>query len=274
MRRLVIVLPDGFTTALDAIASCATPDFGANGSAACPAASRLGVGSASFVYVSGGLRIPATTDELALFHGVRTSGRSALHLYLKITRPAAFAFAIPGTVDDRPAPQGPLITFDLSAVAQLQGGAGVAVTRADFHVQRGLAAGAYPAAGWAFLARLEYVSGALDEATAIACCDGAPDGTAPTLRVTACDGTPKDGARLRVVPSESANVRVTLQRRRQGRWVTARRATMSAPAGASVLRIRRAGGRVLARGSYRARLRAVDAAGLASPNRTVTFTLR
>lgn len=275
VRRLAIVLPDGFATALGAIASCANPDFATNGSGACPAAARLGAGAASFVYVSGGLRIAASTDELVIFHGERAGGRSVLHLYAKITKPTTFAFSIPGTVDDRPAPLGPLVTFDLGAVAELQGGASVSVTRADVDVERGLAvAGACPAAGWAFLARLEYVSGALEEATANARCNGAPDMTAPTLRVSARDGTPALGARLRVVMSETAHVRVTLERRRRGRWVSVRRATMSAPAGASVLRIRRAGGRLLVRGSYRARLRAVDPLGLMSPKRTVAFELR
>lgn len=275
VRRLALALPDGFTTALGTIASCGNPDFANNGSGACPAAARLGAGAASFVYASGGLRIPASTDELVLFHGPRADGRSTLHLYLKITKPTTFTFAIPGTIDDRPAPQGPLVTFDLSAVAQVQGGASVSVTRADVDVERGLAAaGACPPSGWAFLARLEYVSGALEEARTNARCDGAPDMTAPTLRVSARDGTPAVGARLAVVLSETASVRVTIERRRRGRWASVRRATLSAPAGASVLRIRRAGGRLLARGSYRARVRAVDAAGLVSRKRTVSFQLR
>ena len=160
LRGLAVALPDGFTTTLSAVPSCLNPDFKANGSAACPATSRLGTGSASFLYLSGGLRIPASTEELALFHGARSGAQSVLYLYLKITRPATLSFVVPGTIDDRPAPLGPLVTFDLAQLGQLGGGASVAVTQAAFDVQRALAAGICPATGrWTFATRLEYANG-------------------------------------------------------------------------------------------------------------------
>lgn len=280
LRTLSVALPGGFTTTLDTIVSCSRPAFETSGSAACPAGSRLGAGSASFVYASGGLRIPASTDELVLFHGERTASatgpgkQSALYLYLRITKPIALSFVVPGTVVDRPAPAGPLVTFDLGAVAQPGGGASVSVTRAAFEIARGLAAGACAAGRWTFKARLQYVGGALEERTADALCSGAPDTTRPSLRASARNGTPALGARFPIRLSEAAGVRVTLERRAGRRWVAVRRVTLPATAGESVLRIRRANGRALSRGRYRARLRAVDAAGLASPTRSVTFRLR
>lgn len=274
VRKLSIALPDGFTTTLPAIASCSAPDFAAAGSAACPAASRLGAGSASFVYVAGAARIAASTEELVLFHGAREGGRSALHLFLRIAKPVAFSLSVPGTIEDRAAPAGPLVTFDLSRVAQPGGDASIAVTRAAFDVERGLVGGPCPAGSWTFAARLEYVGGAVDEPRADAACSSVPDTTRPSLRVSARDGRASSGARLALRLSEPASVRIVLERRSRGRWVAVRRATVQARAGRSVVRIRRVRGRAPAPGRYRARLRAIDAAGLASPARTVTFRLR
>jgi hypothetical protein len=274
LTRLAVALPEGFTTTLSQVPSCLTPDFKANGSAACPATSRLGAGSASFVYIAGGLRIPASTDELVLFHGARSGTQSVLYLYLKISRPASFSLVVPGTIDDRPSPAGPLVTFDLAQLGQIGGGGSVSVTRAAFDVQRALAAGLCPATGrWTFAARLEYAGGGVEQPTAVAAC--APDTTKPTLRASAKNGTPKLGARLPIRLSEPAKVRVTLERRKGSRWVRVKRQTFDAPSGSSTLRIKRAtGGGRLARGSYRARLKATDAAGLSSSTRTVTFRLR
>ena len=137
----------------------------------------------------------------------------------------------------------------------------------------GLAAGPCAVSGyWTFRARLDYASGGSDSAAANAACG--PDTIAPILRAAARDGTPTLGARLPIRLSEPARVKVTLRRRSAKRWTTVRSATFLAPEGATTLRIRRAHGRPLRRGRYRARLQATDAAGLRSPTRAVTFRLR
>ena len=275
VSRLAIALPDGFTTTLPTLASCIAPDFDSAGSSACPAGSRLGSGSASFVYVAGATRIAAATDEVVLFHGRREGTTSALHLYLRISKPIALSYTIPGTIEDRAAPAGPLVTFDLSRVAQPGAGGRVSVTRAAFDLDRGLVGGPCPTGFWAFAARLEYVGGAVDEARANAACSSAPDTEAPSLHVSARDGSAASGARFAIRLSEPARLRIVLERRsRTGRWVSVERTTVQARAGRSLVRIRRIGGRPPSRGRYRARLRAIDAAGLASPKRTVTFRLR
>ena len=274
VRKLQIALPDGFTTTLPAIASCIAPDFDASGSAACPADSRLGTGSASFVYAAGAVRIAASTEEVVLFHGARRGATSGLHLYARIAKPIAFSFSIPGTIEDRPAPAGPLVTFDLSRVAQPDASTRVAVTRAAFDLDRGLVGGPCPAGLWTFAARLEYVGGGADESRAQAPCSSAPDTTRPSLRVSARDGRAASGARFSIRLSERAAVHIALERRSRGRWVSVQRLTVQARRGRSAVRIRRAGGRPLEPGRYRARLRAVDGVGLASRTRTVSLRLR
>ena len=270
IRKLTIELPDGFTTTLPSIASCIAPDFAAKGSAACPAASRLGAGSASFAYVSGPVRIAASTEELVLFHGPREQTKSTLHLYLRIAKPVALSLAIPGTIEDRPAPRGPLVVFDLTKVAEPDDQSRISVTKAAFDLERGLVGGPCPRGTWTFAARLEYATGAVDERRADAACSSTPDTTAPSLRVTARDQRATKGARLALRLSEPARVRIALERRSpQGRWVAVRRTTIDAGKGPSAVRIRR-----LKPGRYRARLRATDAAGNASRRHTVTFRLR
>jgi hypothetical protein len=275
LRTLSISLPNGFTTTLPAIASCVAPDFAARGSSACPVGSRLGTGRASFVYTSGGARIPAATDEVVLFHGERAGARSALYLFAHISKPVAFSFSLPGAVEDRAAPAGPLVTFDLSGVAQLNTGGAVSLASAAFDIERGVVGGPCPAdIGWTFAARLEYVSGAVEEPRSQAPCSTTPDTTAPSLRVRARDGSPATGARFVLRLSEPATVRVALERRAGGQWRAVRRLTASVREGSSTLRVRSIDNRRLPRGHYRARLRAFDAAGLASAKRTVTFRLR
>ena len=266
LRGLAIAMPDGFATALGGTASCVRAELEARGSSACPASSKLGSGSAAFTITLGGLAIPAETAEVGLFRGAGDE----LLLYLRVASPAAVSVVLPGTLTSRPAPAGPLVTFDLSRTAQIGGGATVTVTNASFDVTRGLAAGPCP---WRFTARLVYADRAPDDRTAEAPC-AAADTTRPALRVSARNGTPALGARFTVRLSEPATVRITLERRRGARWVELRRAAFRVKAGTTRLRIRSARGRALPAGRYRARVRAVDAAGLASPTRTATFTLR
>ncbi len=267
LRGLAIAMPDGFATALGGTTSCVRAELEARGSSACPAGSKLGSGSAAFTITLSGFAIPAETEEVGLFRGAGDE----LLLYLRIARPAAFSVVLPGTLSARPAPAGPLVTFDLSRTAQIAGGASVTVTNASFDVTRGLAAGPCP---WRFTARLVYADRAPDDRTADAPCAAAGDTTRPALTVSARNGTPALGARFTVRLSEPATVRVTLERRRGSRWVELRRAAFRVKAGTTRLRIRSARGRSLPAGRYRARVRAVDAAGLASPKRAVSFTLR
>lgn len=278
IRGLQISLPDGFATTLASIPSCLKPRFAARGAAGCPADTRLGGGSASFVYVAGSLRFKASTDELMLFHGERRrtpSGHgSTLHLYARVTTPIHYVFSIAGTIEDRQPSLGPLVSFDLGDVVNPPEGGTVYVTRAAFDIDRGLAAGPCGAGGrWTFGLRLQYVTGAVDTPVAHAACG--PDTIAPVLRASARSGRAALGARLAVRLSEPARVVVALQRRAAGaRWRTERRVRFDAAEGSSVLRIRRARGRPLPPGRYRARLQAFDAAGLASAKRIVAFRLR
>lgn len=273
LSRLEIALPDGFTTTLSKIPSCVKPIFAAYGSDACPAATRLGSGAASFVFALPGLSEPGLTDEIALFHGTRSGARSDLYLYVHVSQPIRAQFVVAGTILDRPAPAGPLVSFDLSRLAKPASSVSVSVTRAALEIAQGLAAGPCGASGyWTFRARLDYATGGFDSVAANAACG--PDTIAPTLRASARDGTPRTGARLPIRLSEPARVTVTLQRRSDRRWNSVRRVTFEAPEGATTLRIRRAHGRELPRGRYRARLRATDAAGLRAPARTVAFRLR
>lgn len=277
IRGLQISLPDGFATTLGSIPSCLEPRFHARRAAGCPPESRLGGGSASFFYVAGGSRFNASTDELLLFHGERrptVSGHeSTLYLYALVTKPVHYVFSIAGRIEDRPPPAGPLVTFDLGNVASPAEGGTVSVTRAAFDIDRGLAAGPCGTGGrWTFGLALHYVGGPADTPVAHAACG--PDTIAPTLRASARSGRAALGARLPIRLSEPARVVVALQRRAGSRWTAIRRVTSDAPEGSSVLRIRRARGRPLQPGSYRARLQAFDAAGLASTKRIVTFRLR
>lgn len=277
INGLQISLPDGFATTLASVPSCLEPRFAARGAAGCPADTRLGAGSASFVYVAGSLRFNASTDELMLFHGARrrtASGyESTVLLYARVTKPIYYVFSIAGTIEDRQPPLGPLVTFDLGDVVNPAEGGTVSVTRAAFDVERGFAAGPCGAGGrWTFGLRLQYVTGAAETPAAHAACG--PDTIAPVLRASARSGRAAPGARLPVRLSEPARVVVALQRRAGERWRTARRVRFDVPEGSTVLRIRRARGRPLRPGSYRARLQAFDAAGLASAKRVVTFRLR
>ncbi|MDP2711683.1 MAG: hypothetical protein Q8O56_10740, partial [Solirubrobacteraceae bacterium] len=234
LRGLTIAMPDGFARALAGTTPCARADLAGRGPAACPASSRLGSGSASFVYVTGALRIPASTDELSLFRGPGDT----LLMYLRVTQPATLAIVVPGALTARPAPAGPLITFDLSAAAQVAGGGSVVVTRAAFDLRRGLAAGPCNAAGhWTFRARLAFAGGGGEERSADARCEQATDTTAPVLRATARNGTPALGARFAIRLSEPARVHVTLERRAGRRWASVRRATFRAGTGSTTLRI-------------------------------------
>jgi len=273
LSRLEIALPDGFTTTLSKIPSCVEPIFAAYGSQACPAATRLGSGAASFVFALPGLKEGGATDEIALFHGTRSAGQSDLYLYVHVSKPIRAQFVVPGTIVDRPAPAGPLVSFDLSGFAKPTSSVSVSVTRAALEITQGLAAGPCGVSGyWTFRARLDYATGGSDSAAANAACG--PDTIAPSLRARARNGTPRTGARLPIRLSEPARVAITLQRRSGHRWKSVRRLTARASEGATTLRIRRAHGRRLARGRYRARLQATDPAGLRSPVRTVAFRLR
>jgi hypothetical protein len=267
LRGIAIAMPDGWATALGGTTSCVRADLEARGSSACPATSKLGGGSAQFTVNLGGFPIPAETAEVGLYRGVG----GELLLYLRVASPAPFSVVLPGTLIARPAPAGPLVTFDLSRTAQLSGGISITVTNAVFDVTRGLAAGPCP---WRFTARLVYAAGTPDDRTAEAPCMSGPDTTRPTLSASARNGTPALGARFTVRVSEPATVRITLQRRAGTRWVQVRRISSRVASGTSRLRIRRVSGRALRAGRYRARIQATDAAGLKSPTRTVTFTLR
>jgi hypothetical protein len=273
LSRLEIALPDGFTTTLSKVPSCVEPVFAAYGSQACPATTRLGSGAASFVFALPGLKEGGATDEIALFHGTRSGAQSELYLYVHVSRPIRAQFVVPGTIVDRPAPAGPLVSFDLSGFAKPTSSVSVSVTRAALDIAQGLAAGPCEVSGyWTFRARLDYASGGSDSAAANAACG--PDTIAPILRASARNGTPRTGVRLPIRLSEPARVTVTLQRRSADRWKRVRRATFRASEGATTLRIRRAHGRALPRGRYRARLQATDPAGLTSPARTVVLRLR
>ena len=82
------------------------------------------------------------------------------------------------------------------------------------------------------------------------------------------------GVRIVARLSEAATVRVALERASTRRRVLVLRATYQLGSGLSVLRIRRVRGRTLPKGRYRARVRAMDAAGQLSAKRTLTFSLR
>ncbi len=267
LRALSISTPAGFQTALAGTPSCAQDTLELGGPGACPGGSKLGAGSASFVYVAGALRIAASTRELSVFRGPG----DAILAYVEVSQPTTFSVVLPGTLSARPAPSGPLLSLDLGRVAQVEGGGSAVVTRLAVDLERGLAAGSCP---WRFGARLDYAGGGSDERTADAPCETGPDTVAPVLRASARDATAAAGARLAVRLSEAATVRVALERRAGARWIRVLRASFAQPAGSSVVRIRRAGGGALARGRYRARLRAIDGAGLQSAKRTVAFALR
>ena len=280
VQMLSVAMPDGFATALAGTSTCSAAQLQSGGSAACPASSKLGSGSADFTVRLSPFALAGSTEEAGVFRG---EGDVVL-LYVRIERPAAVKVVLPGTLTARAAPLGPLLTFDLRGIAavarQYGGGTGVAIqypdvalTRASFELTRGLAAGPCPDGLWRFSARLRYNGDRFEDIPAQAPCT-APDTAAPTLRATASDGPRARGALLRVRLSEAATVRVTLERRAGGRWAKARQATFRTPAGASNLAIRRVNGRALAPGRYRARLRATDAVGLSSPKRAVTFVLR
>jgi hypothetical protein len=212
------------------------------------------------------VRIAASTEELTLVRG----GGDTVLLYLRVTRPTTLTYVLPGTLTAS------AIAVDLSEVADPP--SGYAVARAfALDLARGVAAGPCPAGAWSFSARLEFVGGGAEQRTAAAPCDGsggAPDVVRPRLRATARSGAVAGGARLEISLSEPARVRVTLERRVAGGYRRVRRAAFDAGAGAGMISIRRAGGRALHGGRYRARVRAVDGAGLQSAKRTVAFTLR
>ncbi len=136
---------------------------------------------------------------------------------------------------------------------------------------RGLRPGACP---WMFAARLDYAAGGGEAPAATARCEPGSAATAPVLHASASHGSATAGARLHARLSQAATVRVTLERRARTRWTRVLRTSFETPAGASVLRIGGPGGRSLAPGRYRARLRAAGAGGLLSAKRTVAFRLR
>ncbi len=263
LRALSLAMPAGFQIALADVPPCSQDVLELRGPAACPTGSRIGAGSASFVYVAGALRISATTRELSVFRGPGT----AILVYVRVTQPTTFAVVLTGTLEDRPAPAGPRLSLDLARIARIEGGGSAVVTRLAVDLSRGLRSGPCP---WTFTARLNYAGGGGEERAAAARCESGPDTTPPVLRASARDGTAAAGARLHARLSEAATVRVTLERRAGARWVRVSRTSFQRPAGASVLRI----GGTLKRGRYRARLRATDAAGLLSAKRTVAFALR
>jgi len=270
LRTLAISTPDGFGTTLAGATACTRDALEQGGPQGCPPDSKLGSGSAEFIYVAGALRIRASTRELTI---VRGDG-DAILVHAAVTQPAPFSIVLPGALTARPAPAGPLLTLDLGSLARIDGGGRAVVTRATFDLERGLASGPCPTGAWAFGAQLEYAGGGSEQRVAEASCSRSSDVTPPRLRASARNGAAALGARFAIALSEPASVRVTLERRAGGRWLLERRATRAAPAGASVLHLRRARGRALPRGRYRARIRAADAAGLTSRKRTVAFRLR
>ena len=84
------------------------------------------------------------------------------------------------------------------------------------------------------------------------------------------------GARFVVRLSEAARVVVTLERRTPARRCAARDPRVVRPRRPAPARIviRRVAGRRSPAGRYRARVRAIDGAGLLSPKRTLGFRLR
>jgi len=267
LRAFTIAAPDGFALALAGTTSCTRAVLESAGPGGCPASSKLGSGSASLLFDISQLRVPAFTRELSVFRGPGDE----LLVYVLVTQPATFSIVVPGRLMARPAPLGPLVTLDFSAAASVAGGS-VTIRRASFDLVRGLAAGPCPAKRWTFGVRLAYFNGGVEDLGADAVC--LPDVTRPELQVTARSAARALGARFAVVLSEAATVRLSLERRSGRRWVRVRKATFRAAAGPSVLRVRRANGRLLASGRYRARLRAVDAAGLASEKISASFRLR
>jgi hypothetical protein len=203
----------------------------------------------------------------------RGSGNGIL-VFARITQPVAASIVLPGTIVSRPSPAGPLMTLDLTEIANRAGGASAVATDAVVGITRAFAAGPCFAGSWTFVARLEFADGSVNEPTARAGCATAPDTTAPVLLASVRDGVRGRGVHIVARVSEPATLRVTLERASRRHRVLVVRATFQVGSGLSVLRIRRVEGRILPSGRYRARLRASDAAGQLSAKRTVTFRLR
>jgi hypothetical protein len=100
LRALAVSMPAGFATALAGTSSCARNELELSGPAACPASSRPGSGSASFVYVAGAVRIVASTSELSVFRGAG----EAILACVRVRQPTTFMVVLPGTLAARPAP--------------------------------------------------------------------------------------------------------------------------------------------------------------------------
>ena len=149
LRRLTIGLPDGFATALEGTVACDREALALGGPGACPAASRLGAGAASFVYVAGLIRIAATTEELTL---VRGAGDGVL-LYLRVTQPTTVAYVLPGTLTarrdrDRPRARSPSRRAATPSCA-----------RSAWTSPAASPAGPCPAGAWTFAGRFEFTGG-------------------------------------------------------------------------------------------------------------------
>ena len=198
-------------------------------------------------------RVDARAQRLPRSRRGRSSSTSA------VTQPTTFAVVLPGSLDRAAGAGRPAAEPRPRARSRGSRAAAARSSRGSpSSLARGLAAGPCP---WTFAARLDYDGGGSEERTADARCETGPDTTAPVLRASARDGAAARGARLQTRLSEAATVRVTLERRAATRWVRVLRTSFRA-AGRDERAAHRA--RALARaGRYRARLRAVDAAGAA-----------
>jgi hypothetical protein len=272
LRALGLRMPQGFSTAVATIPPCSDAHaLATQGSSACATASKVGTGTAS-VLISD-LKQTATTQELSIF---RSTGDSIL-AYARIKgRPVV----LPGILLWR-VPDAPLLKLDLRKLEP----AGIRVTSADIALTQGVQAGPCPTGSWTFKAQLEFVEAVPPPTTPSAPCAQSPAPPAPApqapasvptalvLRASARTSPRASGAHLAFVLSAPATIKITLERRIAKRWIAVRRLSVHKRAGSSSLTIHTAHGRTLPAGRYRARLRAVDAAGAASAPQSVRFIL-
>jgi hypothetical protein len=268
LHALGVRMPPGFATVL--VPSCDANALQAHGSNAC-ATSMLGTGKASAYVPSLGT---VTTRELSVFRG---TGDSVI-LYARIDTGIAGirTVLLSGVLGGRPTDP-PLLKFQLDKI-----GMGAALTSADMTLTQGLQAGPCPTGSWTFRAQLEFVDAPPALTTpSVPCAQTPPPApsaplapSVPSLRASARNGTRASGARLALVLSEPATIKITLQRRADGHWIAVRRLAVRKQAGSTSLTIRTAHERPLRAGRYRARLQAVNAAGAQSTPQTVRFTIR
>ena len=258
------------------VPSCDANALQAHGSSAC-AKAKLGTGKASAYVPSLGT---VTTRELSIFRG--DGDRIILYARIDTGIAGIRTVLLSGVLGGRPTDP-PLLKFQLDKI-----GMGAVLTSADMTLTQGLQAGPCPTGSWTFRAQLEFVDAPPALTTpSVPCAQTPPPApsaplappappapSAPSLRASARNGTRASGARLALVLSEPATIKITLQRRAAGHWIAVRRLAVRKHAGSTSLTIRTAREHPLRAGRYRARLQAVNAAGAQSTPQTVRFTIR